>query len=135
MSAPWRRLDPGWLAVLGLSVFAWAPLLAPGFFLEAHDARHTLFFLHAFDQAFRDGVLIPRWCPDCALGYGYPLFLLYSPLAYYVAEGFHLLGATLTDAVKWTFGLATVLSGWGMYGWGRRLWGRAGGLLAAAVYL
>ncbi|MBC7225236.1 MAG: glycosyltransferase family 39 protein, partial [Anaerolineae bacterium] len=135
MKAPRWRLDPGWAVVLGLSLFAWAPLLAPGYFLDAHDARHTLFFLNNFHQAIREGVLVPRWAPDFALGYGYPLFLLYSPLAYYVAEGFHLLGMTLTDAVKATFGVAFLLSGWGMYGWGRRLFGRAGGLLAAAVYL
>ncbi|MGQ9566975.1 MAG: 6-pyruvoyl-tetrahydropterin synthase-related protein [Anaerolineae bacterium] len=132
----WRaRLDPGWGIVVGLSLFAWAPLLAPGYFLNAHDARHALFFLNNFHQAVREGVLIPRWAPDFALGYGYPLFLLYSPLAYYVAEAVHLLGATLTDAVKATFGIGFLLSGWGMYGWGRRLFGRAGGLLAAAVYL
>ena len=135
MRALGRRLDPGWALVLGLSLFAWAPLLSPGYFLDAHDARHTLFFLNNFHQAIREGVLIPRWAPDFALGYGYPLFLLYSPLAYYVAEGVHLLGATLTDAVKATFGLGFLLSGWGMYGWGRRLFGRAGGLLAAAIYL
>ncbi|MGC8837731.1 MAG: 6-pyruvoyl-tetrahydropterin synthase-related protein [Anaerolineae bacterium] len=135
MRAPGRRLDPGWALVLGLSLFAWAPLLAPGYFLDAHDARHTLFFLNNFHQAIREGVLIPRWAPDFALGYGYPLFLLYSPLAYYVAEVFHLLGATLTDAVKATFGVGFLLSGWGMYGWGRRLFGRAGGLLAAVIYL
>jgi len=130
-----RDFDLGWLAVLGLSIFAWAPLLAPGYFLGAHDARHTVFFLNNFDQCIREGVLIPRWSPDFALGYGYPVFLLYSPLAYYVAEVFHLLGAVLTDAVKWTFGLAFLLSGWGMYGLGRRLFGRAGGLLAAVVYV
>lgn len=135
MRASGQRLDPGWAIVLGLSLFAWAPLLAPGYFLNAHDARHTLFFLNNFHQAIREGILIPRWAPDFALGYGYPLFLLYSPLAYYVAEAFHLLGATLTDAVKATFGVGFLLSGWGMYGWGRRLFGRAGGLLAAAVYL
>ncbi len=135
MSTSFRRLDPGWGIVLGLSLFTWVPLLAPGYFLNAHDARHTLFFLNNFHQAIREGVLIPRWAPDFALGYGYPLFLLYSPLAYYVAEAFHLLGATITDAVKATFGVGLLLSGWGMYGWGRRLFGRAGGLLAAAVYL
>ncbi|MGQ9585031.1 MAG: 6-pyruvoyl-tetrahydropterin synthase-related protein [Anaerolineae bacterium] len=130
-----RRFDPGWLAVVGISVFAWAALLAPGYFLNAHDARHTLFFLNNFDQAIREGIWIPRWAPDFALGYGYPLFILYSPLAYYVAEVFHLLGANLTDAVKWTFGVAFLLSGWGMYGFGRRLFGRAGGLVGATAYL
>ncbi len=123
-----------WL-LLALSVFAWAPLTAPGYFLKAHDAPHTLFFLNAFDQTLRDGYAIPRWGTDFALGYGYPLFLFLSPLAYYVAEAFHLLGAGLTAAVKLTFALSFVLSGLTMYLLGRRLLGRSAGLVAGALYL
>ena len=111
LSACLRDLDREMLVFLGLSTFAWMPLLAPGYFLEAHDAPHTLFFLRQFDQALRDGYLIPRWGTDFALGYGYPLFLFYSPLAYYVAESFYLLGASITLAIKLTYLLAFVLSG------------------------
>jgi len=94
-----------------------------------------VFYLLEFDKALRDGSLYPRWGIDFALGYGYPLFSYYSPLAYYVAEAFHLLGAGLTDAVKITYGLATVLSGLAMYGFARRLFGRGAGLLSAVVYM
>lgn len=119
---------------LALSVFAWMPLLAPGYFFQAHDAPHTVFFLHAFDKTLRDGYLIPRWATDFALGYGYPLFIFYAPLAYYVAEGFHLLGASLTVAVKLTYVLGFFLSTVSMYFLGRRLFGRSAGLLAAVLY-
>ncbi|MGQ9518153.1 MAG: glycosyltransferase family 39 protein, partial [Anaerolineae bacterium] len=119
---------------LALSIFAWMPLLAPGYFFQAHDAPHTVFFLHAFDKALRDGYLIPRWATDFALGYGYPLFIFYAPLAYYVAEGFHLLGAGLTVAVKLTYVLGFFLSTVSMYFLGRRLFGRSAGLLAAMLY-
>ena len=136
--ADWRgrlaTIDREIWALLALSVFAWMPLLAPGYFLDAHDAPHTLFFLRQFDQALRDGCLIPRWGADFALGYGYPLFLFYSPLAYYVAEAFHLLGAGLTAAVKLTYVLAFILSALAMYGLGRRLFGRSAGLLAGLLY-
>jgi hypothetical protein len=130
-----RAVDREVWLLLGLSVFAWAPLTAPGYFLGAHDAPHTLFFLNAFDQTLRDGYAIPRWGTDFALGYGYPLFLFLSPLAYYVAEAFHLLGAGLTAAVKLTFALSFVVSGLTMYLLGRRLFGRAAGLLAGVLYV
>jgi len=123
------------LIVLVISIFAWGALLAPGYFLKAHDAPHSVFYLLEFDKALRDGSLYPRWGIDFALGYGYPLFSYYSPLAYYVAEAFHLLGTGLTDAIKITYALATVLSGLAMYGFTRHLFGRAAGLLSAAVYM
>ncbi|NPV08778.1 MAG: hypothetical protein HPY83_12565 [Anaerolineae bacterium] len=98
-----------------LAVFAAWPLLAPGYFLGAHDGPHTLFFLVQFDRAVADGVLIPRWGPDHALGYGYPTFVFYSPLAYYVAEGFHLTGLGIAAAIKAAFALSILVSCVGMF--------------------
>ena len=129
------RVDKEVWLLLGLSAFAWLPLLAPGYFLNAHDAPHTVFFLRQFDQAIQDGLLIPRWGTDFALGYGYPLFLFYSPLAYYVAEIFLVLGAGLTLALKLTYVMAFIGSGLAMYVLGRRLFGRSAGLLAGLLYV
>lgn len=129
-----RRVDRELWWALALSTFAWMPLLAPGYFFQAHDAPHTVFFLHAFDKTLRDGYLIPRWATDFALGYGYPLFIFYAPLAYYAAEAFHLLGAGLTVAVKLTYLAGFILSTVSMYFLGRRLFGRSAGLLAAVLY-
>lgn len=123
-----------WL-VLALSLFAWAPLLTPAYFFNAHDARHSVFFLVEFDQTFRDGYLWPRWAPDFAFGYGYPLFNMYAPLAYYAAELLVLLGMGMTAAVKSIYILATIVAGLGMFGFVRRLFGPRAGLLAAVVYM
>jgi len=135
----WRRLatklDRSALLVLILSVFAWAPLVGPAYFLNAHDAPHSIFFLNQFDQALRDGVLYPRWGVDFALGYGYPLFNIYSTLALYVAEAFHILGASLTGAIKLTYIAAFMLSGLTMYSFGKRVLGARAGVLAAVVYM
>jgi hypothetical protein len=136
----WRqrlaRLVSGRAAlVVAISVFAWGALVGPPYFLNAHDAPHSLFFLNQFDQAIRDGVLYPRWGVDFALGYGYPLFNVYSTLAFYVAEVFHLLGASLTGAVKLTYVLGFVFSGLTMYAFGRRVLSPRAGLLAAVVYI
>lgn len=129
------RIDRNILLIVALSIFAWAPLLGPTYFLEAHDARHSIFFLTDFHQAIRDGAFYPRWATDFTLGYGYPLFILYPPLAFYVAEVFHLLGAGLTASVKATYALAFILSGLSMYGFAKRILGKRAGLLAALVYI
>jgi hypothetical protein len=116
-----------------LSAFALAPLASPGYFFGAHDADHSVFFLVEFDKALRDGALWPRWGPDHALGYGYPLWLLYAPLAYYVAEGFHLLGLGFTAAVKGAWALGFLFGGWGMFLLLRRWFGRGPAGRAAAL--
>lgn len=127
--------DPYLWLVIAFSLFAVLPLAGPDYFFNAHDAPHSVFFLTEFDAALRDGVWYPGWATDQALGYGYPTFVLYPPLAYYVAEGFHLLGASKVAAVKWTWAWATIGAGLAMYLWARRLVGREGGLLASIVYL
>jgi hypothetical protein len=116
------RVDRELVLLVLLSLFALAPLFSPGYFFDAHDADHSVFFLVEFDSAIRDGALWPRWGPDHALGYGYPLWLLYAPLAYYVAEGFHLLGLGFTAAVKATWAVGFLFGGWGMYALLHRWW-------------
>jgi hypothetical protein len=129
------EFDPNVWLVLAFSIFAWAPLLTPAYFFNAHDAKHSVFFFVEFDQTFRDGYLWPRWSPDFSFGYGYPLFNLYAPLAFYVAEMFHLLGLGFTASIKTVYVLATIGAGLGMYGFARRLFGPSAGLLAAVVYM
>lgn len=129
------RLDPYVGLVIAFSLFIVLPLAGPDYFFDAHDAPHTIFFLTEFDAALRDGVWYPGWATDQALGYGYPTFVFYSPLAYYMAEGLHLLGASKVAAVKGTWALATVAAGLAMYACARHFLGRKGGLLAAVVYL
>ncbi len=123
------------LLVFLLTLFAWAPLLASGYFLGAHDAKHSLFWLVEFDLGLRDGFLWPRWAPDQVLGYGYPLFTFYAPLPFYLAEIFHLLGAGIAGAIKITWALAFVLAGVTMYRFARRLWGEGPGFVAALLYV
>ena len=130
-----RRVDPYVWLVIAFSLFAALPLAGPGYFFDAHDAPHTVFFLTEFDAALRDGVWYPGWATDQALGYGYPTFVFYPPLAYYAGEAFHLLGASKVVAVKWVWALATVGAGLAMYAYGRRVMGRQRGLLAAVAYV
>lgn len=131
-----KRLDKRLLIIALFSIFAWAPLLSPAYFLNAHDARHSIFFLVEFDKTFKEGYLYPRWAADFAFGYGYPLFNIYAPLAFYLAEAIHGLGASFSGAVKASYLLAFLAAGGGMYGLaGKLLKDKDASLIAALLYI
>ena len=130
------KIDSELWLLLALSIFAWGPLLNPAYFFQAHDAQHSIFYLVEFDQTFRDGYLWPRWSPDFAFGYGYPLFNnTIAPLPIYLAELIHLLGFRMITAIKIMYGLSIIGSGWAMYGFVKSLFGRQAGLMAGLVYM
>jgi hypothetical protein len=108
------RLAPEWLLLFGLTLIALAPLFSAGYFYDAHDGRHSVFYLIQFDASLRDGALWPRWAMHHIQGYGYPTFILQAPLGFYLAEFFVLLGAGYTLAVKFTWAVGFLISGWGM---------------------
>ncbi|MGD2039282.1 MAG: hypothetical protein PVH11_00555 [Anaerolineae bacterium] len=128
-------LDPYLLLVVLFSLFSIGPLLQPGYQWDAHDARHSVYFLFEFHQGIEDGLLYPRWQPDFAFGYGYPFFNIYGPLATYAGEAFHLLGLDYTGAVKTVFALSIIASGLAMYGFVKQVLGRRAGLVAAVAYM
>ncbi|MEW6231552.1 MAG: hypothetical protein AB1566_04445, partial [Chloroflexota bacterium] len=141
------RFDANFVLISLFAVFAWAPLTAPGFFLRAHDASHSAYFLWQFDANIQAGVFYPIWAPDWTFGYGYPLFLVIAPLPYYLAELFHLAGLDLIGAIKAVYLLGFLGSGWAMYLLARDLFskgeggpslapgGRGAGLVAATAYI
>ncbi len=108
------RPSSEFLLLFGLTLLALAPLYNAGYFYDAHDGRHSVFYLIMFDASLRDGALWPRWAMHHIQGYGYPTFILQAPLGFYLAEIFVLLGAGYTLAVKFTWILGTLVSGWGM---------------------
>ena len=110
-----RRIDPYvWLLAL-LTALATTPLWAPGYFYEAHDGRHSVFYLTMFDASIRDGALWPRWAMHHIQGYGYPTFVILAPLGFFVGEFFVLLGAGYTLAAKLSWSVGFLVSGLGMY--------------------
>jgi hypothetical protein len=127
--------DPYILLVIVLSLFTIGPLLQPGYPWDAHDARHSVYFLFEFDQGIQDGILYPRWQPDFAYGYGYPFFNIYGPLSTFAGEAFYLLGLSFPDAVKAVFALSVACSGLAMYGFVKQVLGRRAGLVAAVAYM
>lgn len=109
------RLDGYLLFLFGLSLLALTPLSAPGYFYNAHDGRHSVFYLQMFDASLRSGALWPRWAMHHIQGYGYPTFIIQAPLGFYVGELFALLGAGITLAAKLTWVTGFLAGAWGIY--------------------
>lgn len=132
-----KRLTPSpqLFILLAFATLIAAPLSAPGYFMFAHDARHTVYFMQMFDAAFRDGALFPRWAADMVFGYGYPLWIILAPLPYYGAEFFHLLGFDLPSAIKALEAVGWFGAALGMYLFAARVMDRNAGLVAAIAYL
>ncbi len=119
-----------------LTIFAVAPLLRPGYFWAAHDARHDVYFILQYNITWNEGILFPRWSPDWAFGYGYPFFNIYAPgatfLGTWLYRVFHL---TLENAVKATFLVSILLSAWGMWLFVRDWLDERAALVAAVAFV
>jgi hypothetical protein len=130
-----RGFDLYLLLTILSSIPLMGPLFMPGYFWNAHDARHNVFFILELDRSIKDGILYPRWSPDFAFGYGYPFFNIYGPFPSYLGEIFHLLGFDIPTSVKIVFGLSILASGLAMFLFLRRMVGSGAAFLGAMVYL
>ncbi|MBI3538601.1 MAG: hypothetical protein HY070_13720 [Chloroflexi bacterium] len=131
------RVDRYFILILFFSLFALAPLSAPGYFSAAHDARHSVYFLQMFDQSMRDGAWFPRWAADMVFGYGYPLWLILAPLPFFLGEAFHFVGLDFVSAVKLVDGVAIFFSALAMFGFAARVFtpNKNAALVAAIAYV
>ncbi|HEV8639071.1 MAG TPA: glycosyltransferase family 39 protein [Chloroflexota bacterium] len=116
-----------------LSGPGWWPLLS-GRLPGTHDGYYHLYRLFELDRALRAGDLYPRWAPDFALGYGYPVFDYYPPLLLYLAAPFALAGAGPISALNLGQLAAVLAAGATMYCLARELFGRLPGLVAGTLY-
>ena len=124
------------IGVILFGLIVIAPLLQPGYFWGAHDARHDVYFIFEYDKSVQDGIWSPRWGPDWAFGYGYPFWIVYGPLATFFGELFHHFGGLGYEAsVKAVLGWAILASGLAMYGFVRSWLGRNAALVAAVAYM
>lgn len=128
------RTGPSVVLALLAAALAIYPLLPPGIPSTADGPLHLIRTVE-FDAVLRSGVLYPRWAPDLAFGYGYPLFNYYAPLFYYLAEIPHLLGASFELAFKLTIYLAFVLYALAFYWWTRPFLGDTAAAVAGVAYV
>ena len=133
-ATPRKKIDVGLIVALLLALFIIQPLLQPGLPVAADYAIH-LYRTMEFEQAWSFGLIIPRWAPNLAYGYGYPLFVFAPPLPYLLGLIFYTAGASFETALKLVVILAIFLYAGGMYLLGRDLLGSvAAGLVAAVAY-
>lgn len=116
-----------------ISIITFYRLLQPGYFSMMDDMH--VFRLDQLDKCLKDGQIPCRVIKDGGMGYGYPLFNYYSPMAYGIAESFHLVGFSLIDSLKITFALCHIIGVFGMYLFGTLFWGKYGGFISAIVFL
>ncbi len=129
------RLDAALLITLLLTLFIVQSLLQPGLPTTTADLPIHLYRTLEYERAWSPGVVAPRWAPNLAYGYGYPLFLFAPPLPYLIGLGFHALGLTIADALKTLIIFTIPLYAIGMYLLVRDLLGRVeAGLVAATAY-
>jgi len=116
-----------------ISIFTFYRLCRPGYFSMMDDMH--VFRLQQFDQCLKDGQFPCRFIKDGGMGYGYPLFNYYSPLAYGIAEVFHLTGLSLINSLKITFALCHITGVFGMFFFASLFWGNLSAFISAVVFL
>lgn len=109
------------------------PLTVPGLHTIHDDQQVARLFL--FDQAIKGGQFPPRWVDQLGFGFGYPLFVFYPPLVYFLGEIYHLLGFGYISSVKLLLFTSFLGSGLAIYLFSKQLWGRLAGVVAAIFYL
>jgi hypothetical protein len=122
------------LALLMLTVPAILALLPDGT-VSGFDIQYHTIAMAQFDQAIIRGEWLPRWAPDMAAGYGYPNFIFYPPLTYYVGLISTASGNMYANALDFVIGVALVGSSVSMYALATYLWGRLSGMVAAVAYV
>ncbi|TSC88578.1 MAG: Uncharacterized protein G01um10147_74 [Microgenomates group bacterium Gr01-1014_7] len=96
------------ILTLILTIPTFIQLLRPGFFFMQDDLQ--AFRVHQMFRCFQDLQIPCRWVPDMGYQYGYPQFLFYPPIVYYIGAFIHLFGIQIIDSVKILFILGYILS-------------------------
>ena len=125
----------GLLLVWLLTIPAVLPLFQPHITASADGLLH-LYRVMALKDSALQGIFFTRWLPDLAFGYGFPLFVFYAPLAYYVTLLLALVpGSSLTLAFNLSLALAFFLAATGVYLFIAELLNQRASALAAVVYV
>lgn len=119
-----RTIDANWFLLLGLTLFAWAPLAYPGY-VQVHQGFLPIYHLH-------DLAAHPAWGWLPALGQPADLWRGEGPLPYLL--GRLLLPWGAVPATELLLALALIVGPLALYGALRRGWGTGPALVAAVLY-
>jgi len=111
-------------------------LLTPGYFsIIVNDAYTYTNWAWQFHEALKEGIIYPRWLPLNFWGYGSPIFILYPPLAFYLAGLFNVFTDSIISAMNFTKFIALYLSTAGMFFLVKEFYSEKIALLTASFYL
>ena len=123
-----------WLLLLFLAPLPAAFFLLPDGFFSSSDGMIHLYRLFELDRSLHAGILYPRWFPLSGYGYGLPVLNYYPPLAYYLAELFHLLGAGYIVSIKLLIAFGFLLAAISMFIFARGVIGDASAFIAGIAF-
>jgi len=112
------------------------PIIIPFFhkgFFPTHDDVQVGRIFEMF-QALKYGSFPPRWASGLLFGHGYPLFVFYSPLTYYLGALLVFAVANFLVATKIVFLMAFFLGAIAMYLLVKEMFGRLPGLVASVLF-
>ena len=101
---------------------------------EVPGLNNELTRIAEYVHSMRDTVFPVRWAANLDGGYGQPIFNFYSPLFLIVSSLQVLLGLSITQAVKGSVLLFTLIGGVGIYYFTREFFGREGARIALIVF-
>lgn len=104
----------------------------------------TMFLFHdqtqyarviGFVEALKHAQIPPVYARDFNFGIGYPLFLFYAPLAYWITGAIYILGVGVVNAVRLSFLCSLCVAAIGMYSWLNRRYGKLGSFMGALLFV
>jgi hypothetical protein len=129
------KTDPGLFVALLLATFAAWPFLTRAGLPTFTDAELHVYRVYEVMEAWKAGVLYPRWAPDLFYAYGYPVFHYYAPLTYHLAAAYGFVFGGPLAGMKFALVSAAYLGAAGMYLLVRDRWGSLAGVAAAAAFI
>ncbi len=78
-----KRIIPIFILML-VPFLIYGPLLYSAYWPVGHDYPRCFIIGHQFYDALKHGILYPRWLPNLYGGYGYPEFVFYQPVFFYI---------------------------------------------------
>lgn len=121
------------LILLLFSLPVLIPLMGPGMILT-HDQYFPLHRLMAMEKCYHEGQFPPRWTDLFGMGYGYPFFNFYAPLAYLTGLLFLGIWHNPVWAMHIVFGLSLLIGGIGVWLWLKRIFDSKAALVAGILY-
>lgn len=128
------QFDAGLLAALLLPLVAVLPTINGDWVINTADGVFHVHRIFAMTTLMQNGDLYPRWIPYFHLGYGYPVFNFYAPLATWLGGLLGVLGISAPLAFSLLVALGWMLGSAGVYVLGRRWLPAPVALVGAALW-